>query len=80
MRCKNCDKELSGRCHKVYCNELCKKSFYYKTKPELRDKIKDRVLRKRLKDERNENLKLIEKAEKLQIDSNMLELFKKIYG
>jgi hypothetical protein len=47
MKCKNCNKELTGRCHKVYCNELCKKAFYYKSKPELRDKIKSRVKLKR---------------------------------
>lgn len=70
-RCEyhNCNKVITGRKDKKYCNQKCRKYAHTYNKRELT----------KLKNEKSIYNKLIKEAQNLQ-DQNLIDLYKMIYG
>ena len=41
MRCPYCDKEISGRSDKVFCDDKCRNNYYYKVNSERKAFIRN---------------------------------------
>ena len=77
--CKGCNLETS----KMWCSSSCRKRFEYKNDPISRQKTinrsKDRVLEERFKRKKQEQLRLIEEAGKMNnISEEVMALYKLI--